>query len=58
MGSWPAAAAGSAIGDPGACQEHRGTEPGFATPAQTMAFLEADSGQWGKRIKAAGIEPQ
>ncbi|MPZ43352.1 MAG: hypothetical protein GEV05_08125 [Betaproteobacteria bacterium] len=36
----------------------QGVEPGFATPAETKAFLEADSAQWGKRIKSAGIKPQ
>jgi tripartite-type tricarboxylate transporter receptor subunit TctC len=36
----------------------QGVEPGFASPADTRAFLEADSTQWAKRIKAAGIQPQ
>ncbi len=36
----------------------QGVEPGFATPAQTRAFLEADSAQWGKRVEAAGIRPR
>jgi tripartite-type tricarboxylate transporter receptor subunit TctC len=37
---------------------NQGVEPTFGTPAETEAFLKADTAMWAKMVKDAGIKPQ
>lgn len=37
---------------------NQGVEPGFASPAETAAFLKADVAMWGRIVRDAGIKPQ
>ena len=37
---------------------NQGVEPGFGTPAQSSAFLKADTAMWAQLVKDAGIKPQ
>lgn len=37
---------------------NQGVEPGFASPTETAAFLQADVAMWGRIVKDAGIKRQ